>query len=268
MTTTIDPRNDVKPFNDIRVREAMQMAIDLPTIASTYYAGTVNPYPSAMTSDLETGWGWPYQMWPQDLKDEYAYNPTKAKQLLADAGYPNGFNTDIVVDSTADLDLVQVVKSYFANVGIKMDIRPMDDASWTAFVQISHKQDQLAERPTGLLGNGSEPIRQLTRFTTNYSVNYIMVSDPVYDAFYPKVMAATTRDEAKQVLVSANQYVVRQHWMISLLQPNYFGLYQPWLKGYNGQFGAITGSTAGPNLVGFYPARFWIDQNLKKSTGH
>jgi peptide/nickel transport system substrate-binding protein len=241
MTTTIDPRNDVKPFNDIRVREAMQMAIDLPTIASTYYAGTVNPYPSAMTSDLETGWGWPYQMWPQDLKDEYAYNPTKAKQLLADAGYPNGFNTDIVVDSTADLDLVQVVKSYFANVGIKMDIRPMDDASWTAFVQISHKQDQLAERPTGLLGNGSEPIRQLTRFTTNYSVNYIMVSDPVYDAFYPKVMAATTRDEAKQVLVSANQYVVRQHWMISLLQPNYFGLYQPWLKGYNGQFGAITG---------------------------
>ena len=43
--TTLDPRNDVKPFNDIRVRKAMQMAIDLPAIAKTYYGGTVEPYP-------------------------------------------------------------------------------------------------------------------------------------------------------------------------------------------------------------------------------
>ena len=40
---TIDPRNDMKPFNDIRVREALQMAIDLPTIAQTYYSGTASP---------------------------------------------------------------------------------------------------------------------------------------------------------------------------------------------------------------------------------
>ena len=47
MTTaiTVDPRNDVKPFNDIRVRKAMQMAIDLPTIAKTYYGGTVRILP-------------------------------------------------------------------------------------------------------------------------------------------------------------------------------------------------------------------------------
>ena len=41
-TITMDPRNDMKPFNDIRVREAMQMAIDLPTIANTYYGGTAD----------------------------------------------------------------------------------------------------------------------------------------------------------------------------------------------------------------------------------
>ena len=38
----LDPRNDVAPFNDIRVRKAMQMAIDLPTIAKTFYAGTAD----------------------------------------------------------------------------------------------------------------------------------------------------------------------------------------------------------------------------------
>ena len=44
--TTIQMRNDKKPYNDIRVRKAMQMAIDLPTIAKSYYGGTVEPYPS------------------------------------------------------------------------------------------------------------------------------------------------------------------------------------------------------------------------------
>jgi len=47
------------PFKDIRVRQAMQMAIDLPTIAKTYYAGTVSSAPSTLTSAYMTGWGFP-----------------------------------------------------------------------------------------------------------------------------------------------------------------------------------------------------------------
>jgi len=42
---TVQPRNDIKPFSDIRVRKAMQMAIDLPTIAKDYYHGLVEPIP-------------------------------------------------------------------------------------------------------------------------------------------------------------------------------------------------------------------------------
>ena len=42
---SIDPRNERPPFNDIRVRKAMQLAIDLPTISKSYYGGTVDPYP-------------------------------------------------------------------------------------------------------------------------------------------------------------------------------------------------------------------------------
>jgi len=59
----------------------MQMAIDLPTIASTYYGGSVSsPNPSSLTAIEMKGWGWPYEQWPQDLKDDYAYNPTAAKK--------------------------------------------------------------------------------------------------------------------------------------------------------------------------------------------
>lgn len=108
----------------------MQMAINLPEIAVTYYGGLVSSRnPSSLTAIEMTGWGWPYEQWPQDLKDAYAYNPTAAKKLLADAGYPNGFKTNIVVDVAANMDLLQIVKPYFSPVGIDMDIRPMDSAA-------------------------------------------------------------------------------------------------------------------------------------------
>jgi ABC-type transport system substrate-binding protein len=126
---TLDPRNDVKPFNDIRVRKAMQMAIDLPAIARNYYSGSADPSPSTLTSNYMKGWGWPYEQWPQDLKDEYAYNPTMAKKLLADAGYPQGFKTNIVADTDGDMELLHIVKSYFSAIGIDMDIRPMEDST-------------------------------------------------------------------------------------------------------------------------------------------
>ena len=264
---SIDPRNDVKPFNDLRVRKALQMAIDLPTIAKTIYSGTTESYPCALTSFYEKGWGFPYTAWPQDLKDEYTYNPTAAKKLLADAGYPSGLKTNIVADNTSDLDLLQTVKSYFSDIGVDMEIRTMDSPAWLTFVRVSHKNDQLAVSPNGILGVSFEPIRQLMRYQTGYPVNYNMVSDPIFDAFYPKALAATSVDQVKQVLKDANEYVARQHFGISLLTPNLFGLYQPWLKGYNGQTNAISGGS-GPILMGFYLSRFWIDQNLKKSLGH
>ena len=61
-----------------------------------------------------TGWGFPYEDWPQELKDEYAYNPALAKILLAEAGYPDGFKTNVVADAHDDIELMRIVKSYFA----------------------------------------------------------------------------------------------------------------------------------------------------------
>ena len=56
---TLDPRNDTPPFNDIRVRKAMQMAIDLPDIAKSYYGGTADPLPSDFNLKLHYRLGFP-----------------------------------------------------------------------------------------------------------------------------------------------------------------------------------------------------------------
>jgi peptide/nickel transport system substrate-binding protein len=263
---TLEPRNDTPPFNDIRVRKAMQMAIDLPALVRTYYGSTVDPYPQTLTTSAMKGWGFPYLEWPQELKDEYAYNPKAAAKLLADAGYPDGFKTNIVAEGTQNLVLLQMIKSYFAAVGINMEIRTMDSDAWVAFCRIGRKHDQIVNRHgAGALGLVSEPLNHLERFRPGFQANYAMVNDPVFNAFYTKALSVTGIDQFKQIVRDANEYVARQHFAVSLVQPDLFGLTQPWLKGYSGQFGA---QTAHNELLSFYLARFWIDQELKKSLGH
>jgi len=264
---TLDLRNDKVPFNDIRVRKAMQMAIDLPTICHTYYHDTCLPYPSTVISNYQEGWGFPYPQWPQELKDEYAYNPTRAKQLLTEAGYPDGFKTNIVADMAGDMELLKIVKNYLAAVGIDMEIRPMEHSIMVPFVY-GRKHDQMSQFGlTGKLGTfGGNHINFLSRLASGPS-NYMVIEDPVYDTFHPRAWAATSFDEVKQLVRDCNEHVARHHFIVSLLQPMECALYQPWFKGYSGQRDSISG-TAGPQLLFYYPARFWIDQNLKKSMGH
>jgi ABC-type transport system substrate-binding protein len=265
---TIDPRNDKPPFNDIRIRKAMQLAIDLKGIAKNYYKGSVEPYPSSLTARDLRGWAYPYEEWPKDLKEQYEYNPGLAKKLLAEAGYPHGFKTNIVADTTGDMVLLDIVKQYFADIGIDMEIRPMDSTDWIKYVLIEHKHDQLAQRTVSPYGHRFEPLRQLGRLRTGSSSNYLMVNDAVLDAFQPQAIAANGEDAVKKILRAANEHIARQHFAISLLSPGSFSIYQPWLKGFHGQFGAVCSAAGSPQLLFFYPARFWFDHDLKKKMGH
>jgi len=92
-----------------------------------------------------------------------------------------------------------------------------------------------------------------------------MVNDPVLDAFQPQAIAASSEDRLKQILKDANERMARQHYAVSILQPMNYALFQPWLKGYNGQFGSVCSAAGSPQLLFFYPARFWIEQKLKNT---
>jgi hypothetical protein len=81
-------------------------------------------------------------------------------------------------------------------------------------------------------------------------------------------MEATTIDDIKAVMRTSNEYIAQHHFTISLLQPMAYSLCQPWIKGFSAQFGSAWAHSAGPAKLSFYVARFWIDQNLKKSLGH
>jgi len=257
---SINPRNDLAPYNNINVREALQLAINLPQIAQ-YFGGGTDPSPLALTANSMPGWGFPYSTWPASLQAQYAYNPTQAKALLAAAGFPNGFNTDIVVDSSALYqDVIQILQSEFAAINVNMSIQVMAHAQFSAFVRTGHHEDALAYLPNGSLGLGYYPMRQLMKFVTGGLSNDMMVSDPKIDTWYAASLAATNVDQVKQIVHDENQYVAQQHFLLSLVDPNVFFLNQPWVHGFNGQTDSTCGAS-GP-LIGFdYLARFWIDKS-------
>jgi peptide/nickel transport system substrate-binding protein len=214
-----------------------------------------------------TGWGFPYEEWPQDLKDEYTYNPRSAKELLSQAGYPNGFKTNVVVGTDAEMGLLGIIKTYFAAVGIDMEIRTVENTEWLDFVKKEHKHDQLAHRTGGSpLGHTSAPIHDLAQFRKGSPNNWAMVEDNSFDSFLSMALKATSLNKMKEIIRGANEYVARQHFTISLLHPAAYSLSQPWVKGFNAQFGSAWAHAGGPSRSSFYLSRFWIDHDRKKGT--
>jgi len=125
------------------------------------------------------------------------------------------------------------------------------------YVRQNHKALGLTMPLNGQFGITYETTFQFNGFETGYGDNVGMVSDPVFDAFGPAALAATTTDAYQKVLSDMNEYVAEQHFSLSLVQSNVNTVAQPWLKGYTGQQGCFI------DVMGFYIPRFWIDQKLK-----
>ena len=243
-------RCDVKPFTDIKVRTALQMAINLDLIAKTYYGGVVEGTPVGLIHPLYKLDVTPYAEWPQSLKDEYAYNPVGAKKLLADAGYPTGFKTNIVVPATQDMDLMQIVKSYFADVGVDMEIRSMDSTAFNAFLTAG-KHDQISARTPGATAMTYSGYRALTRRWSQNQSNVTRNNDKTYDAYVDQFTTCLDVAERHKIIKEAGLYLLKQHWAVQLLPTVNFVLFQPWFKGFNGE------------IVLDY-ATYWIDKTTKK----
>jgi peptide/nickel transport system substrate-binding protein len=246
-------RTDMAPYSDIRVRKALNMAIDRDTIAKTYFGGTVSGTPVGMIPTSFTGYYTPFAEWPKDVQEGYTYNPEGAKKLLADAGFPNGFKTNATVSSTSDLDLLQVIKAYFLQVGVDMEIRVMDPTALAAFTR-AKKHDAIT-----VGGYCSAvtypPLIVVANYTTaQQQARTAQTSDPVYDDMYQKVAAATSADDQKKLIKQCDNYVLAKYWGIKVTPVVTYVAYQPWFSGYSGE----------TYLGGSQFARFWIDQTLKK----
>jgi peptide/nickel transport system substrate-binding protein len=257
--TFLSMRVDRKPFDDVRVRRAMNMAINKEEIVKSYYNGHAELFAYPQHPDYPGYWQ-PLNEQPSSVQELFKYDPAKAKKLLAEAGYPNGFTfkTQVNANSSDHMDLAPLVAAYLEQVGIKMEIQPME---YTAFLSAMTTRS-LAEGY--FMNNGhTNPTTTIRKsFVTGQTWNPSQWSDPKLDE---KMEAAyQQRDEAKrqQMLREMTTEMLDKAPYVWLPTPFIYTAWWPWVKGYEGEL------RAGSVRPGPIYARIWVDQELKKKMGY
>jgi ABC-type transport system substrate-binding protein len=148
---------NIEPFDDVRIRKAYQMAIDKQQLLDTLYDGR---------GTVQSGIMPPGLIGHNPDLPEIKYDPDAAKALMAEAGYPDGFEMDIcmVTDNPQTLQMNEMVQSMLAKVNIKANVIQMDESSW------------YGTRAEGLLGS----------YTTSWSADFNDPDNFLYTFFAPQ----------------------------------------------------------------------------------
>lgn len=180
--------NAVAPFDDVRVRQALSYAVDKQGIIDLAFDG----YGSPIGSSMYPAFG---KYFDEDLTDYYEYNPEKAKELLAQAGYPDGFEMTITVPSNykPHMDTAEVLVQQLAAVGVTATILPVE---WESWVSDTYTGRQFQSTVVGVDAANMTARALLERFTSTYGSNFINYNSANYDALFQQALA--TYDDAEQ----------------------------------------------------------------------
>jgi len=240
------------PFTDLKVRKALQMAMDINTIAKSHYGGIVDPVLCGPINPIFTDYAYLYSEWSQDLKGEYSYNPTKAKELLSEAGFPDGFKTTLVCASTGDIELLQIIKAELTEIGVDVTTSTMDMASYTQYIMTA-KEDAMAGPDINATGLSGRPWQSLL-FYSSLQINPYNIKDSVYDEMCQAALSQTDATKFKQQIKEADKYQIENHYVLMVCPTTgSYTMWQPNLKGYAGEQLYAMG------YMGYY-AQWWKTQ--------
>ncbi len=114
---------DKEPFDDVRVRQAINHALDVGAIIDAIYEGLGAPASGPIS---------PQVFGANTELEGYDYNPDRARELLAEAGYPNGFSTTIWTnDNPLRIQIAEIAQAFLADVGINVDVQVLE---WGAYL--------------------------------------------------------------------------------------------------------------------------------------
>ena len=252
------------PLNDIRVRQALQMALDLETIVNTYFKGYGDATPQGHMANDAPGIGTPFEEWPEEVKKTYRYDPEGAEALLDAAGLPRGadgirFKTGMAYFERYDASYAELAAGYWREIGVEIEI----DVMATPWMVATPDQDTYRiSWGEGAFRFGSPYSLTRAFYSGSERVNRDGVKDPEYNAMVDAALAATTLEEQNRLVKEANMYIIEKQWKIWGPEIPQFNASQPWVKGYNGEQ-RISGNEPFTVL-----ARLWIDSELKAAMGY
>ncbi|MEG1658630.1 MAG: ABC transporter substrate-binding protein, partial [Oscillibacter sp.] len=181
--------NATAPFDDVRVRQALCYAVDKQEVLDLTADGHGSVIGSSMYPAFQ-------KYFVPELAQRYGRDVEKAKQLLSDAGYPQGFDMTITVPSnyTPHMDAAQVLVEQLKAIGVTATIQPVEWESWVNDVYMGR---QFQSTLVGVDASNMTARALLERFTSTYEKNFINYNNADYDALFAQAQA--TPDDAAQV---------------------------------------------------------------------
>jgi peptide/nickel transport system substrate-binding protein len=257
-------RTDKAPFSDKRVRRALLMAIDFKTLVSSLFGGNAQiiTWPVIYNPGYKNAFlGLDDPQCPASVKELYTYNPTKAKQLLTEAGFPNGFKTNVICNSSTagspnQVDYFSVIKEMWSKVGVDLTIDAKETVVWNN-IWSARNYDQIMHGSIGGWGVAFTAINYKGGGSTNGS--YVGPDAVVDEAVAKMQKAVLAGGQAAQDPIHKElmKYVLDQAWAIPFPSAGSYNMWWPYLKNYHGETG-----------IGRYnnwnwSKYAWVDQDLK-----
>ncbi|MBI2854176.1 MAG: hypothetical protein HYX87_04555 [Chloroflexi bacterium] len=212
-----DSRNPDSPFADKRVRLALQYAVDNAAIvkAISYGQWSVATQVQGPSSPA----------YSKDIKP-YLFDPAKAKQLLSEAGYANGFKTRILATSRyANRDALVALQGYLKGVNIQADIEMVEIGPWEGLRKEGWKNGLM--HATFLNSNGpfAGDLRRL--FPADYTFYPSTQRPPGYGELVSKAISATDADVAAKLNQDLNKLLYDEVMWASYWHTSMFGAKWP-----------------------------------------
>ena len=248
VATHISMRTDRPPFNDVRVRRALSLAIDRKGIIDAVLegVGVLNPgFPAALKD-----WALPVDQLGEGGR-YLQHDRATAKRLLAAAGYPNGFPASVcftTYGSTVLVDTAQLLLTYLKDVGI---VAKLDQKEYGAFIATCYfgKFDSMTYGP-------QTPYLDPDSFL--YGMHYpgepknqSHVEDPVVTDLLVRQRRTFDAAKRRDIIGETQRYLAKQQYYIQLASAIYVAVWDGALKNY------------GPNLGYDYGGRLiaaWLDR--------
>ncbi len=179
--------NAVAPFDNVNVRRALSYAIDRQAIMDFLAEGSGVAVGSSMYPAFT-------KYFQEDLVDYYTYDIEKAKSLLAEAGYADGFKMTITAPSNYQphVDTATIIAEQLKLIGVTVNVKLVDWESWINNVYVGR---DFQSTVIGLDAKFMTARSMLERFTSDAGDNFMNFNNAEYDKVFKQAIASTDDEE-------------------------------------------------------------------------
>jgi len=232
-----------KPFDDLKVRQALNYAIDKESIIKAVLRGYGKPADSPLAP----------QVWGYTKVKTYPYDPAKAKALLAEAGYPNGFKTTLRgAETTETKEVMVAIQGQLKQVGVDVEILSLASATLSAerFKPLAENKAELDyagwSPSTGDADWGIRPLLTKENWPpTNFTIGFY--TNPKLEELVKAALQTSDAAKRKAAYAEAQQIVMDDcPWIV--LWVNYV---------IGGSRSNVGGISIQPDGIGFYRSVYY-----------